>query len=179
MSDTSHDSLGYWLFYAQRCLAYAFADVLRTHCMERSKPVITPSQWGALSVLQDEDGLTIGSISQIRGIDAPTVTGIIKRLEQSGLVERRHDKEDRRVVKVFLTHEGRDILATLTPVLEHFNQCMMHGFSEGEQDRLLAGLQKIIANASQLGPGMGDRFGLLPKEVVYQSYESPNNRDME
>jgi len=159
--------LSYWLFYAQRCVAYAYAEVLRAHCEERAKPyVITPPQWGALSLLLAQDGLTIGTMSQKRGVDAPTATGIITRLEQNGLVERRHDREDRRVVKVYLTDEGRDISYTLVSSVEHFEQSIKRGFSEGELDRFLAQLQQIITNVSEIRPGLGDRFGLLPNAGV-------------
>src|SRR5205085_1830747 len=110
--------------------------------------------------------MTIGAMSQKRGVDAPAATGIITRLEQNGLVERRHDREDRRVVKVYLTDEGRDISNTLVSSVEHFEQSMKRGFSEDEQDRLEAQLQQLIANAAKIGPGLGDRFSLLPKDVV-------------
>lgn len=157
--------LSYWLFYAQRCVAYAYAEVMRAHCEERGKPyIVTPPQWGALSLLLVQDGLTIGSMSQKRGVDAPTATGIIKRLEQHGLVERRHDREDRRVVKVYLTAEGREILQTLAAPVAQFERSMTRGFAAGELDHFLAQLQQIIGNVSEIGPGLGDRFGLLPKE---------------
>src|SRR5215472_3237190 len=95
--------------------------VLRAHCEERGKPyVITPPQWGALSLLLAHDGLTIGAMAQKRGVDAPTATGIITRLEQHGLVERQHDREDRRVVKIYLTDEGRDIIRALASPVEQF-----------------------------------------------------------
>ena len=165
--DENRGRLNYWLFYAQRCVGYAHAEVMRAHCDERGKPyVITPPQWGALSLLLVHDGLTIGTMSQMRGVDAPTGTGIITRLEQNGLVERQHDREDRRVVKVYLTDEGRDISHTLTSVVEQFDQSLKRGFSEAELERLEEQLQKIIANVSEIGPGLGDRFGLLPKDVV-------------
>jgi DNA-binding MarR family transcriptional regulator len=165
--DDNHGRLSYWLFYAQRCVAYAYAEVLRAHCQERGKSyVITPPQWGALSLLLVHDGMTIGTMSQKRGVDAPAATGIITRLEQNGLVERRHDREDRRVVKVYLTDEGRDISNTLVSSVEQFDQSIKRGFSEGELDRLLAQLQQIITNVSAIGPGLGDRFGLLPNDGV-------------
>ena len=165
--DDNRGRLSYWLFYAQRCVAYAYADVLRAHCEQRAKPyVITPPQWGALSLLLVDDGMTISAISQKRGVDAPAGTGIITRLEQLGLVERRHDREDRRVVKVYLTDEGRDISNTLVSVVEQFEQRMKRGFSESEMDRFLGQLQQLIVNAAEIGPGLGDRFGLLPKDVV-------------
>jgi DNA-binding MarR family transcriptional regulator len=165
--DDNQGRLSYWLFYAQRCVTYAYAEVLRAHCEERGKPyVITPPQWGALSLLLVQDGMTIGTMSQKRGVDAPTATGIITRLEQNGLVERRHNREDRRVVKIYLTEEGRDISNTLVSSVEHFEQSMKRGFSESEMDRFLLQLQQLIANAAEIGPGLGDRFGLLPKDGV-------------
>ncbi len=164
--DENQGRLSYWLFYAQRCVAYAYAEVLRAHCEERGKPyVITPPQWGALSLLLEQDGMTIGTMSQKRGVDAPTATGIITRLEQNGLVERRHNREDRRVVKIYLTDEGRDISNTLVSSVEHFEQRIKRGFSESEMDRFLAQLQQLIVNAAEIGPGLGDRFGLLPKDM--------------
>jgi len=164
--DENQGRLSYWLFYAQRCVAYAYAEVLRAHCEERGKPyVITPPQWGALSLLLVQDGMTIGTMSQKRGVDAPTATGIITRLEQNGLVERRQNREDRRVVKIYLTDEGRDISNTLVSSVEHFEQSMKRGFSESEMDRFLAQLQQLIVNAAEIGPGLGDRFGLLPKDM--------------
>lgn len=165
--DENQGRLSYWLFYAQRCVAYAYAEVLREHCEERGKPyVITPPQWGALSLLIEQDGMTIGSMSQKRGVDAPAATAIITRLEQIGLVERRHDREDRRVVKVYLTDEGRDISQTMVFQVAHFDQSITRGFSERDLDRLLAQLQQLIVNAAEIGPGLGDRFGLLPKDGV-------------
>ena len=177
--DDNRGRLSYWLFYAQRCVAYAYAEVLRAHCEERGKPyVITPPQWGALSLLLEQDGLTIGSMSQKRGVDAPAATAFITRMEQNGLVERRHDREDRRVVKVYLTEEGRDISQTLVSSVEHFDQSITRGFSEGDLDRLLGQLQQLITNAAEIGPGLGDRFRLLSNDGVY-SDEGTNERKKE
>ena len=168
MNFEPNNNLGYWLFYAQRCVAYAFADILRTTCIEQGKVyAVTPPQWGVMALLQEGDGMTIGTISQMRGIDAPTVTGIIKRLEQNELVERHHDYEDRRVVKVFLTTEGKHILHVLNPVVEAFNHHMLQGLSEAERKTFLENLQHIIANLTDIAEGTGDRFRLLPGNLNF------------
>src|SRR6266487_6640516 len=157
------NAIGYWLFYAQRCVGYAFLEVLKRCCVKRGKPyVVTPPQWMVLYLLYyDQDGLTINTISQRRGLDAPTITGVVKRLEQSGLVERHHDRTDRRVVKVYLTEEGRDIMRFLPDVVRDFNAMMTQGLSEDEKRDLQAKLQRMIVNVSAVAPGTGDRFGLL------------------
>jgi DNA-binding MarR family transcriptional regulator len=167
MSFSAKENIGYWLFYTQRCIAYAFGEVLAHYCEEHGKPyVVTPAQWGVLSLLFEQDGITISAISHNRGVDAPTVTGIVKRLEQSKLVERLHDEQDRRVVKVYLTEEGRALMQGLFVEVERLYERMLEGFSAEDRRDLLCKLQTIVANISKIGEGIGDRFGLLPKEVV-------------
>ena len=112
----------------------------------------------------------------MRGLDAPTVTGIVKRLEQSGLVERVHDRQDRRIVKVNLTEEGWDSMRFLPHTALAFNNIMTQGFSAVEQRDLLAKLQQIIANVSAVGPGTGDRFGLLPRQIHPEEESLPFGR---
>ncbi|AWB46339.1 MarR family transcriptional regulator [Paenibacillus sp. CAA11] len=51
-------------------------------------------------------GMTVSEISSKLEVTSPTVTQLIKSLEAEGLVERRNDLEDRRVVRVRLTEEG-------------------------------------------------------------------------
>jgi DNA-binding MarR family transcriptional regulator len=158
------DTIGYWLFYAQRCVEYAFSEVLRRCCLEQGKAyVVTPPQWGILSALYFEhDGLPIGALSQKRGFDAPTITGIVKRLEQSGLVERQHSDEDRRIVKVSLTTEGKEIMSPIFESVASFDEIIRQGFSPIEAQDVVAKMQQIVMNVSDVAPGMGDRFHLLP-----------------
>ncbi len=173
------DYLGYWLFYAQRSVAYAFYETLKACCIEHGKKyVVTPPQLGVLTLLHNQDGQTIGAMSQQRAIDAPTMTGIVKRLEQSGLVERRHDREDRRLVKVYLTDEGREIMQFLPDAAIEFNQIMSRGFSESEKHDMLANLQRIIANLADIGPDTGDRFGLLPDFMKLDQQEKKTRRNI-
>jgi DNA-binding MarR family transcriptional regulator len=172
MKARGDDNLGYWLFFTQRTVAYAFSEILRQCCQEYGKPyVITPPQYGVLALFEDSDGITIGSIGQMRRIDAPTVTGIIKRLEQSGLVERRHDKTDRRVVKVYISDEGREIMRLLADAVDSFNETMTRGISEAEQRDLLARFQQIVANLAVVTPESRDRFGVLPHTFVWEAQQ--------
>jgi DNA-binding MarR family transcriptional regulator len=158
------DTIGYWLFYSQRCVEYAFFEVLKQCCLEQGKAyVVTPPQLGILSTLYlEHDGLAIGTLSQRRGFDAPAITGIVKRLELSGLVERQHDREDRRVVKVYLTQEGREIMPFLAAAATKFNAITKQGLSPDEEKDFVRKMQQIIVNMSDVAPGAGDRFHLLP-----------------
>ena len=71
---------------------------------------ITYPQYLVLSVLGEEDGMTVGAIANRLSLESSTVTPPIKRLEQAGLVERQRSKVDERQVQVRLTDAGRATL---------------------------------------------------------------------
>ncbi len=149
MSIDPNDNLGYWLFYAHHSVVNTFGEALKRCCQKQNKLyVVTPPQWGILSLLAETDGLTIGTFSQKRRVDAPTITGIVSRLELSGLVERRHDSQDRRVVKVYLTAEGQAIIPYLNETTETYNAILTQGLSREDQRELLVKLKCIVANVS-------------------------------
>jgi MarR family transcriptional regulator, organic hydroperoxide resistance regulator len=142
------ESLGYWLTQTMRGVANAFSDVLQTACATLGKPyVITPPQWFALSLLASEQDLPIGTLAQRLAFDASVVTGIIKRLEQHGLVERVHDRTDYRLVRLHLTAEGQEITQALASAATAFNQRLLQEFSQEEREMLLQQLARIRANA--------------------------------
>lgn len=58
---------------------------------------------------QDERGVTISTLSSMMGVSSPTVTPLVRSLEDSGLVVRYNDQEDRRVVRVTLTEKGEAV----------------------------------------------------------------------
>ena len=142
------ETLGYWLMQTMRSVANAFSDVLQASCTTLGKPyLITPQQWFALSLLASEQDLPIGTLAQRLVLDASVVTGIIKRLEQHGLVERVHDRTDYRLVRLHLTGEGQELIHALATAAIAFNQHLLQGFSHEERELLLQQLARIRANA--------------------------------
>jgi DNA-binding MarR family transcriptional regulator len=142
------ETLGYWLMQTMRSVANAFSDALQTSCMTLGKPyVITPPQWFALGLLANQQDLPIGTLAQRLVLDASVVTGIVKRLEQHGLIERIHDRIDYRLVRLHLTVEGQEITHALADAATTFNQRLLQGFSQEERATLLRQFARIRANA--------------------------------
>jgi DNA-binding MarR family transcriptional regulator len=163
------DTIGYWLSYTLRYIASAFFEVLRAHCVERGKAyAITPPQWGMMAILSAHGEQTISMLAQKLSVDAPAITAIVGRLEQSGLVERVHDREDRRVVKVYLTAEGQDIIRSLDPVVAAFNERLLPG---DQRQAFFEQLQQLIATVSTIAPGTGDRFSFLSKYLRQKDHK--------
>jgi DNA-binding MarR family transcriptional regulator len=70
---------------------------------------LTPTQVHALGWLGMDGPIQVGVLAQRIGITKKTITGVVDRLEDMGLVERGRDSEDRRAVTAKLTNKGCEI----------------------------------------------------------------------
>src|SRR6266849_1163227 len=105
------DFAGQLLFKIVHRTGNALAELLQARCTALGvSPAVTPSQWVALAWLDEDDGIPSGTLAHYLDIEASVTTGIVQRLEQRGFLERMHDREDRRVVKIFLTASGRTLV---------------------------------------------------------------------
>ncbi|CAD5110034.1 MarR family winged helix-turn-helix transcriptional regulator [Zestomonas carbonaria] len=68
---------------------------------------LTYPQYLAMLVLWENDGLTVGELSQRLLTDPGSVTPLLKRLEAEGLLKRTRSSSDERVVELRLTEKGR------------------------------------------------------------------------
>ncbi|HEV2889267.1 MAG TPA: MarR family transcriptional regulator [Frankiaceae bacterium] len=96
--------LGRLLGIAGRMTAARFQRLLESQGM-------THAGWQVLLALTETDGLTQREVAERCYVTPATVTGVVDTLERDGLVTRVRGADDRRVVKVCLTDEGRARLA--------------------------------------------------------------------
>jgi DNA-binding MarR family transcriptional regulator len=68
---------------------------------------LTYPQYLVLSALWEDGEQTVGGIAARLDLEPSTITPLVKRLEQAGLVARRRNPEDERQVRVTLTDKGR------------------------------------------------------------------------
>ena len=68
---------------------------------------LTEQQWRVLRVLWEQQDVTLNELSGVTLIPAPSLVGVVDRLQAMGLVERRRSDADRRKVYVLATREGR------------------------------------------------------------------------
>src|SRR5690242_6282453 len=79
---------------------------------------LTYPQYLVMLVLWERDGLAVKAIGDQMFLDSGTLTPLLKRLEQAGLVERRRSRDDERVVHIHLTPAGRAMQAEVATVFE-------------------------------------------------------------
>jgi DNA-binding MarR family transcriptional regulator len=105
--------LGFSLGAAARKLAKFYASAL-------AGGPVTPSQLFFLRQLWLEDGLPLVVVRERAQLDATSATWLADQLEKAGLIERRRNDPDRRVVRVWLTAGGRTLRDELGPRIERW-----------------------------------------------------------
>jgi DNA-binding MarR family transcriptional regulator len=68
-------------------------------------------QWRVLGILHHGDSPTMNDLASRMDVSPPTVTGIVRGLVDRGLVERNHDPDDWRVVRITITGAGQEAFA--------------------------------------------------------------------
>ena len=111
---------------------------------------LTHAQWVPLLILRMGGPCSVASLVRELDTDAGAMTRLLDRLEAKGLCQRERSVEDRRVVMLSLTDEGRRLTADLTAVLSDVFNAHLAGFSRDEWLTLLSLLQRMIANGDAL-----------------------------
>ena len=79
------------------------------------------------------------------GIDRSTLAGIVRRLVQRGLLQRRRTRHDARICAVRLTVEGRAVLTSAGLAIEKTSKHLLVDVSGGDREALFNSLKRIIA----------------------------------
>lgn len=124
-----------------------FALYGAAHAFNRAyKPLLEPlgltyPQYLVMMALWEEDGQQVKALGERLGLDSGTLSPLLKRLEQTGYVERRRDTADERQVFITLTEPGRAIKARAVQVMRAIGE--QTGCTMGELVTLRDSLKQL------------------------------------
>ena len=133
----------------QLCFSLYAASRLVTKCYQ---PVldqlgITYPQYLVLMVLWEQDEVSLSWISEKLKLQSNTLTPLLKRMEEMGLISRVRSQTDERSIIVSLTKKGKD-LKLEAPLLQH--QLVTHiGITADEAKQMHTLLNKLIVNIAK------------------------------
>ena len=134
---------------------YLGFHLLKVHKAHRARAETALNQLGlhtgqemVLLQLWIEEGLPQSQLAAGMGVEPPTVTKMLQRMEQAGLIERRPDPEDARFSRVFLTARGRALEQPVLEVWQHLETQTVAGLSLAEQMLLRRLLMQVLTNLS-------------------------------
>jgi DNA-binding MarR family transcriptional regulator len=104
---------------------------------------VTPVQYAVLRALSEEDGRSGAELGARLVIDSATITGILDRLEASGLVMRRADRTDRRVTRLFLTEVAKRRQPALDVAMDGVNDAVAEELGGEDMKRLAGTLRRL------------------------------------
>jgi len=96
--------------------------------------------------LWQDDGLRGGELAARLGVEPPTVTKMLRRLEGCGLLERSQDPADARSFRVHLTKKGRALEEPVTRCWTQAEQTALAGLGAGEQQTFRKLLIRVRSN---------------------------------
>jgi DNA-binding MarR family transcriptional regulator len=105
---------------------------------------LTWPQLAALSELERLGKCPLGRLAAEMYVGAPTVTGVVDRLERDGLVKRFRQSEDRRKVLVGLTPQGRKLLARRPSLLNDQLREGLSQLSQRQQQQMRTMLDRLV-----------------------------------
>ena len=107
-----------------------------------------------LKVLREQGSSPMNRFSTETMLSQPTITGIVDKLEERGLVKRVRSKEDRREVLIAITPMGRDILAKGMDMHRRFVERALSAMKADEVALLVSLLEKLADASDSLIKGL-------------------------
>jgi MarR family transcriptional regulator for hemolysin len=128
----------------RREFAFTLNDVarlLRTYADHRAAAFgITRAQWAVMARLDRQEGLKQSELAEMLDLQPITLTRLLDRLGDSGLIERRPDPHDRRAKRLFLTPAARPLLERLGGLAEELMATALAGIDRPTVKLMLANL---------------------------------------
>jgi MarR family transcriptional regulator, temperature-dependent positive regulator of motility len=111
---------------------------------------LTPVQYAALAAIAANPAIDQITLAGLIAYDRTTITGVIDRLAQKGLVLRQASARDRRARELLVTDAGHRTLQAMTPAVEAAQRSMVRGLTDTEASELIRLLQKAISAGNAL-----------------------------
>jgi MarR family transcriptional regulator, transcriptional regulator for hemolysin len=134
----------------EREIAFNINDVarlLKTYADQRARDFgTTRAQWAVLARVEHTEGLKQCELADTLDLQPITLTRLIDRLCDGGLIERRSDPEDRRAKRLYLTPAARPVLDGLSRLGQDIMATVLAGIEPAAVEQLLAHLLILKTN---------------------------------
>jgi MarR family 2-MHQ and catechol resistance regulon transcriptional repressor len=122
---------------------------------------LTFSQYSVLKYLVSrKDGRdTAGAVGKSMLVTGANVTGLAKRMEKAGLIERKNDAKDERLTILQITPKGQNVLDTIRDLQERHIREYLRKYSQVGKEEVLEVLKHIVRTGKQLSGDLSTSRG--------------------
>lgn len=127
-------------------LRQAEARILADFRRVVGKEGLTPSEYGVLQLVRDNEGLCQSRLGEALGIDRSTVVSLMDRFEERNLLRRTPSPRDRRSYALYLTEPAEALMLRLKPSIDAHERAVLDDLSGEERLQLVDLLNRLGAH---------------------------------
>jgi DNA-binding MarR family transcriptional regulator len=136
---------GYLINQIQKISSRKFNELLK----EKNIDEFNGSQGVILYSLWNNKELTIKEIGKITGLAKTSLTSMLDRMEEKGLIRRKDNSEDKRSIKIMLTDKAKELEKDYNDISNKMSNIFYKNFSDKEIDEIEKYLERIISNLEE------------------------------
>lgn len=138
-------------YYLVSRVTHLMTTRFKRRLVEAGFKQVKPAYLWALLSLWRSDGLRVVELARDASLETSTMTGLLDRMERDGLVIRTPDADDRRTLRIYLTHEGKRLQKSLIEVAQSTLDEFLMGIPEEEVALVNDVLRRILDSGSDHG----------------------------
>lgn len=115
-------------------------------------------QANLLLLISQNDGASQRELAEQMDIRPSSMTEMLTKLEQNGLIVKKRDNKDQRVMHIYLTEEGKKASEKITESKDTLAESLFTGLTEDEQEQLLILTQKLCASLEMIENSYGEEM---------------------
>lgn len=127
-------------------------ESIQKHIFKNS--IVTPEQFNALYLIHIRNMHTSSILAKETGVKKSTITAIVNRLDDKGLVNRTTDKNDRRIILLQVTEKGQEVVTEGTKMLFDHLSPLGDGLTAENFESLNANLTAIANKMKSIKDGV-------------------------
>jgi len=127
-----------------------------------------------ISVLEADGPQPMRALAEALDVSQASATGIVDRMEQRGLVERQRDEEDRRIVRVVLTDEGRKLVEGVARERQDHMRILLDDLTDAELQAFLVGSRAMRRARERMHERLHER---LPERLATCAPRDPDTQE--
>jgi MarR family transcriptional regulator, organic hydroperoxide resistance regulator len=122
----------------------AWHAIARMYNQQAVKHDITMSMGFVLLNINSEEGTPATKIAPLMGLEARSLTRLLKSMEEKGLIQREADPSDKRLVRIMLTKDGKKKKEKSRETVLRFNEAVRDQIDDDQLTNFFSVLQQII-----------------------------------
>jgi DNA-binding MarR family transcriptional regulator len=129
-----------------------------------------------LHLISQNDGANQRDLAEQMDVRPSSMTEMLNKLERAGLIIRKQDEQDQRVMRICLTETGEKAVEQAAETTDDFTVALFNCLTEEERTQMLVIIEKLRLNMETMDTAEGDDLGKLPHHHHHGPFREHSHR---